>query len=90
MEADAELLKRWNREASLSGYAGSEFYNAPETVFRRVRDTQHRLHIANLDRVKLQRQIAGLTKLGVTPDGGVIVGPQGFERLTVTDLNEGI
>lgn len=38
-----DLERRWNRAASLAGYAGSEFHNDPERVFARVRAGREKL-----------------------------------------------
>jgi hypothetical protein len=46
----AQTEHDWNRSAADAGYAGSEFYNEPRTVFARIRERQ----AMYMDRVKTE------------------------------------
>ena len=56
--AVTDLEQRWNKAASASGYAGSEFHDEPESVFELVRSDRHKLHLLRIENVRLKREVA--------------------------------
>lgn len=54
-----DMERRWNKAAGFCGYAGSEYHNEPERIFREVRELRNEMHRLRVENVRLRRGEGG-------------------------------